>query len=112
MLSFTLAMDYNERMQVDVRLLNDVVETLESITDGLLAMGDRYRYGTAEIKPDIELAESYYREVAELGDWEGMRLLAAVLEEQGRSSEAEAWLMRAEREGDVQAEDVLHVPRG
>lgn len=112
MLSFTLAMDYNERMQVDVRLLNDVVETLGAITEELLALGDRYRYGTASIKPDVALAESYYREAAELGDWEGMRLLAAVLEEQGRSSEAEAWLMRAASEGDEQAEDELHAPRG
>lgn len=112
MLSFTLAMDYNERMQVDVRLLNDVVEALGAITEGLLAMGDRYRYGTASIKPDVALAESYYREASELGDWEGMRKLAAVLEEQGRSSEAEAWLMRAASEGDEQAEDELHAPRG
>ena len=94
-------------MQDAIRSLNEVVEALETITEELLSLGDRYRYGTGEMKPDAALAESYYREAAELGDWEGMRLLAAVLEEQGRSSESAAWLMRAASVGDEQAEKAL-----
>lgn len=40
------------------------------------------------------LAVEYYREAAEMGDWEAMVLLADLLEEVGRGDEATQWRQR------------------
>ena len=103
MLSFCWLTAYNALMQ----RLSTTVEALMDDIEELLALGDAYRYGSELIKVDFALAESYYRVAAELGDWEGMRLLAAVLEEQGRCAEAVRWLERAAGEGDEKAEAEL-----
>ena len=94
-------------MQNNVYALGAVVEMLEKEIEGLLILGEIYHYGNEGTSPDLILAESYYREAAEMGDWEGMRLLAAVLEEQGLHAEALLWLARAASEGDEKATALL-----
>ena len=44
------------------------------------------------------MAMEYYRDAAELGDWEAMGLLADMLEEQGRVDEAKNWREHLEAE--------------
>ncbi len=72
----------------------DFFSALEDDIHTLLAMGDAYRWGNGEVEPDATMAMEFYREAAELGDWEAMELLADMLEEQGRVDEAKNWRER------------------
>ena len=63
----------------------------------LLVMAEAYRWGNGEVEPDAVMAMEYYREAAELGDWEAMGLLADMLEEAGNSLEAEEWYARIKK---------------
>ncbi|MBQ2379620.1 MAG: SEL1-like repeat protein [Akkermansia sp.] len=70
---------------------NSFLEELGSEIEALLVKGDAYRWGNEEVEPDLNLAIEYYREAAEMGDAEAMRLLATTLEEVGQCDEARAW---------------------
>lgn len=71
---------------------------LEDEIHTLLEMAEGYRWGTVDIEPNSAMAMEYYREAAELGDWEAMGLLADMLEEQGRVDEAKNWREHLEAE--------------
>ncbi|MDO5464823.1 MAG: hypothetical protein Q4F40_07800 [Akkermansia sp.] len=72
----------------------DFLSALEDDIHTLLVMGDAYRWGNEEVEPDATMAMEFYREAAELGDWEAMELLADMLEEQGQEVEAKIWRER------------------
>lgn len=78
-------------MEVTLESFNAFLSSLEEEIHTLLAMGDAYRWGNEEEKPDATMAMEFYREAAELGDWEAMELLADMLEEQGLEVEAKIW---------------------
>ena len=76
---------------------NSFLEELENEIEALLVKGDAYRWGNEEVEPDLHLAIEYYREAAEMGDWEAMELLADTLEEVGLCDEARCWEERLAR---------------
>ena len=73
---------------------NSFLGELGSEIEALLVKGDSYRWGNEDVEPDLQLALEYYREAAELGDWEAMALVADLLEEMGREDEAAQWRQR------------------
>lgn len=84
-------MKCSDNMEVTLESFNAFLSSLEEEIRTLLAMGDAYRWGNEEVKPDATMAMEFYREAAELGDWEAMELLADMLEEQGQEVEAKIW---------------------
>lgn len=84
-------MKCSDNMEVTLESFNAFLSSLEEEIHTLLAMGDAYRWGNEEVEPDAAMAMEFYREAAELGDWEAMELLAGMLEEQGREVEAKIW---------------------
>lgn len=90
-------MKCSDNMEVTLESFNAFLSSLEEEIHTLLAMGDAYRWGNEEVKPDATMAMEYYREAAELGDWEAMGLLADMLEEAGNSLEAEEWYARIKK---------------
>lgn len=91
-------MKCSDNMEVTLESFNAFLSSLEEELHTLLAMGDAYRWGNEEVEPDATMAMEFYREAAELGDWEAMELLADMLEEQGNSRESEAWYGRINKE--------------
>ena len=87
-------METNERLHVEMEDFRTFLSVLESDISNLLAKGDAYRWGNEEVEPDAAMAVEYYREAAEMGDWEAMALLADLLEEMGREDEAAQWRLR------------------
>ena len=84
-------MKCSDNMEVTLESFNAFLSSQEEEIHTLLAMGDAYRWGNGEVEPDATMAMEFYREAAELGDWEAMGLLADMLEEQGRVDEAKNW---------------------
>ena len=84
-------MKFSDNPKVTLESFNAFLSALEDDIHTLMVMGDAYRWGNAEVEPDAAMAMEYYREAAELGDWEAMGLLADMLEEQGRGEEAKRW---------------------
>lgn len=84
----------SDRVSVTTAELNAFIHALGSQIEYLLAKGDAYRWGNDEVEPDAEMAAEYYREAAEMGDWEAMELLADLLEEMGHGDEAAQWRQR------------------
>lgn len=91
-------MKCSDNMEVTLESFNAFLSSLEEEIHTLLAMGDAYRWGNGEVEPDATMAMEYYREAAELGDWEAMGLLADMLEEQGRVDDAKNWREHLEAE--------------
>lgn len=91
-------MKFSDNPKVTLESFNTFLSSLEEEIHTLLAMGDAYRWGNGEVEPDATMAMEYYREAAELGDWEAMELLADMLEEQGRVDEAKNWREHLEAE--------------
>lgn len=87
-------MKCSDNTKVTLESFNAFLSSLEEEIHTLLAMGDAYRWGNGEVEPDAAMAMEYYREAAELGDWEAMELLADMLEEQGRVDDAKNWRER------------------
>ena len=87
-------MKCSDYMEVTLESFNAFLSSLEEEIHTLLAMGDAYRWGNGEVEPDAAMAMEYYREAAELGDWEAMELLADMLEEQGQVDDAKNWRER------------------
>ena len=87
-------METNERLHVEMEDFRAFLSVLESDISNLLAKGDAYRWGTEEVEPDAAMAVEYFREAAEVGDWEAMELLADLLEEMERMDEAAEWRKR------------------
>lgn len=95
-------METNERLHVEMEDFRAFLSVLESDISNLLAKGDAYRWGNEEVEPDAAMAVEYYREAAEMGDWEAMELLADLLEEMERMDEAAQWRqLRAEASADA-----------
>ena len=84
-------MESTDRIHIPMNDFQDFLSALEDDIHTLLVMGDAYRWGNAEVEPDATMAMEYYREAAELGDWEAMGLLADMLEEQGQVDEPASW---------------------
>ena len=84
----------SDRVSVTAAELNAFIHALGSQIEYLLAKGDAYRWGNEEVEPDAAMAVEYYREAAEMGDWEAMELLADLLEALGRGDEAAQWRQR------------------
>lgn len=84
-------MKFSDNPKVTLESFNGFLSALEDDIHTLLVMGDAYRWGNGEVEPDATMAMEYYREAAELGDWEAMGLLADMLEEQGQVDEAKSW---------------------
>lgn len=84
-------MKCSDNTKVTLESFNAFLSSLEEEIHTLLAMGDAYRWGNGEVEPDAAMAMEYYREAAELGDWEAMGLLADMLEEQGQVDDAKIW---------------------
>ena len=84
-------MESTDSIHIPMNDFRDYLSALEDDIHTLLVMGDAYRWGNEEVEPDATMAMEYYREAAELGDWEAMGLLAGMLEEQGRVDEAKNW---------------------
>lgn len=84
-------MKCSDNMEVTLESFNAFLSSLEEEIHTLLAMGDAYRWGNGEVEPDAAMAMEFYREAAELGDWEAMELLADMLEEQGQDVAAKIW---------------------
>lgn len=91
-------MKFSDNSRVSLETFNAFLSAMEDDIHTLLVMGDAYRWGNAEVEPDAAIAMEYYREAAELGDWEAMGLLADMLEEQGRVDEAKNWREHLEAE--------------
>lgn len=91
-------MKCSDNMEVTLESFNAFLSSLEEEIHTLLAMGDAYRWGNEEVEPDATMAMEYYREAAELGDWEAMELLADMLEEQGQEVAAKIWREHLEAE--------------
>ena len=91
-------MKFSDNPKVTLESFNAFLSALEDDIHTLLVMGDAYRWGNEEVEPDAAMAMEYYREAAELGDWEAMGLLADMLEEQGRVDEAKNWREHLEAE--------------
>jgi TPR repeat protein len=91
-------MKFSDNPKVTLESFNAFLSALEDDIHTLLVMGDAYRWGNEEVEPDATMAMEYYREAAELGDWEAMGLLADMLEEQGRVDEAKNWREHLEAE--------------
>ena len=91
-------MKFSDNPKVTLESFNAFLSALEDDIHTLLVMGDAYRWGNAEVEPDATMAMEYYRDAAELGDWEAMGLLADMLEEQGRVDEAKNWREHLEAE--------------
>ena len=89
---------FSDNSRVSLESFNAFLSALEDDIHTLLVMGDAYRWGNAEVEPDAAMAMEYYREAAELGDWEAMGLLADMLEEQGWVDEAKNWREHLEAE--------------
>ncbi len=89
---------FSDNSRVSLETFNAFLSALEDDIHTLLVMGDAYRWGNAEVEPDAAMAMEYYREAAELGDWEAMGLLADMLEEQGQVDEAKNWREHLEAE--------------
>ncbi len=84
-------MKFSDDPKVTLESFNAFLSALEDDIHTLLAMGDAYRWGNGEVEPDAAMAMEFYREAAELGDWEAMELLADMLEEQGQEVAAKIW---------------------
>lgn len=89
-------MKCSDNTKVTLESFNAFLSSLEEEIHTLLAMGDAYRWGNGEVEPDAAMAMEYYREAAELGDWEAMELLADMLEEQGQEVAAKIWRVNLE----------------
>ena len=74
--------------------LNLLVKKLDDEVSQFLIKGDLYRYGAPGVAVDLTTAEQWYREAAQLGDWEGMEALADVLELRDKYDEANRWRKR------------------
>lgn len=94
-------MESTDSIHISMNDFRDFLSALEDDIHTLLVMGDAYRWGNAEVEPDAAMAMEYYREAAELGDWEAMGLLADMLAEAGNSLEAEEWYARIKKESSI-----------
>jgi TPR repeat protein len=92
-------MEENNRQTEAIRLWKEAALLQEP--SALVALGNAYFRGDAALKPQVELAEGYYRKAAELGNIPACYNLGQLLWQQGQRDEARQWLEKGAEAGDT-----------